>query len=447
MLSTPIQKSRSFKVLFTKISFTFTIKKVLNMISIRSIIITLLIPVSVFSIERVSISSTGEINNGYSLESSVNEDGNMITFVSAANNLDANDTNGYYDVFLHNKNTNKTTCITLAKDGTASNNHSMFTTISADGKYVAFVSEASNLTATGQDLFLYNTNTKTIQPVTNQRGVYLRPSISDDGRYVAFYTNARDLVPDDGWSYADVFIYDRVTTSFERIPVGIDLFNTNPQDEDLFVSISGDGNCVAFSAPQEHLVDNDSNGETDVFLYDRTTKQLELVSISTSSEQSNNKSILPSLSYNGRYVTFASYATNLQDEDDTNGKMDIFIRDRVNHTTKRISVTSDGAELETGGKEPSISNDGDRVTFVSGKKLYVYNCQNAQTTILTAESDSPYAEKPYMSKSGNFISFQAPYGSTPSPDEGGQGIFLATNVDNSDSNTVSNAAVIMYLLQ
>ena len=150
------------------------------------------------------------------------------------------------------------------------------------------------------------------------------PSISDDGRYVAFESWASNLVNNDTNGAEDVFVHDRQTGKTKRVSKRFDGTEASGGSSDR-ASISDDGRYVAFQSDATNLVANDTNGESDIFVHDRKTRKTKRVSKSSNGTQGNGESDNPSISGNGRYVAFKSYATNLV-KNDTNGKLDIFWR-------------------------------------------------------------------------------------------------------------------------
>jgi hypothetical protein len=181
-------------------------------------------------------------------------------------------------------------------------------------------------------------------------------SVSADGRFVAFGSSADGLDPSDMNGGADVFVRDRVNGTTERVSVsfaGIQGVGTG-----YFSSISNDGRFVAFASWGTDLVNGDTNGVADVFVRDRLNGTTERVSVDSGGAEGNGESAYynsPSISADGRFVAFESLATNLV-AGDTNGVYDIFVHDRLNGTTERVSVSSSGAQ----GNGPSGSS------FVSG---------------------------------------------------------------------------------
>jgi hypothetical protein len=129
-------------------------------------------------------------------------------------------------------------------------------------------------------------------------------------------------------------------------------------------SISADGRFVAFSSYASNLVPGDTNGEMDIFVHDRQTGVTERVNVSSTGEQANDESINPSISADGRYVSFTSFATNLVANDST-VRYDIFIHDRWLGTTQQVSLSSDGQEANYHSDNSAISADGRYVTFAS----------------------------------------------------------------------------------
>ena len=166
-------------------------------------------------------------------------------------------------------------------------------------------------------------------------------SISADGRYVAFTSNASNLVPGDTNGFGDIFVYDRQTDTIERVSVASD--GTQGNDRSVAPSISADGRYVAFVSYASNLVPGDTNGASDIFVYDRQTDTIERVSLAADGTEGDRASDSPSISADGRYVAFVSYASNLV-SGDTNGETDVFVYDRQTDTIERVSVASDGTQ-------------------------------------------------------------------------------------------------------
>lgn len=314
--------------------------------------------------------------------------------------------------------------ISVSSSGTVANRASIKPAISSDGDYVVFASQATNLTAddtsSRYDVFLRDT----IAPATERdsranaltQGLTdsYAPAVSADGRYVAFVSTVPDLVANDTNNAADVFVYDRQTQTTERVSVatGGSQATGNSGAIDLVhgISISSDGRYVAFLSDAADLVTGDSNGGLDVFVRDRTNNTTERVSLGVSGQQAEAAAVWdsPSISGDGRYVALATEATNLF-ANDNNFVSDAFIYDRVNHTTQLIANPD-------GGQNPSISADGRFVAFQGGGALFqagnifVFDrVNNTITDILTLSGVDPdnfgFARSPSISGDGRFVAF------------------------------------------
>jgi hypothetical protein len=187
-------------------------------------------------------------------------------------------------------------------------------------------------------------------------------NISADGRYVTFASLSDNLVSGDTNSMQDVFVHDRQTGSTQRVSISSAGDQSNGYSDKS--SISGDGNYVVFDSFGTNLVTGDTNKTWDVFVRDRLNGLTERVSVNRYGGQGNYASQYPVITQDGRYVAFESYATNLV-RGDTNGKGDIFVHDRLLGLTERVSLAYNGAEGNKSSYSTSISNDGHHVAFVS----------------------------------------------------------------------------------
>jgi archaellum component FlaF (FlaF/FlaG flagellin family) len=323
--------------------------------------------------ERVSVSSSGAEGNGRSEDPSISADGTYVAFSSYATNLVAGDTNNYSDVFVHNRQTGTTERVSVSTGGGQSSDQSLDPAISADGRYVAFDSTATDLvpgdTNTWRDVFVHDREAGTTERVSVSSGGgqgnsdSYDPSISADGRYVAFQSWTSNLVPGDTNGRFDVFVRDRQTATTERVSVATSGEQGNDHSDGW--SISADGRYVAFSSFATDLVAGDTNNYCDIFLRDRQAGTTERVSVSTGSGEGNDNSWFASVSADGRYVAFDSEATNLV-PGDANGSRDTFVRDRQAGTTERVSVSTGGSQANSSSWLPScISADGRYVAFGS----------------------------------------------------------------------------------
>ena len=377
---------------------------------------------------RVSVASDGTQSDGGSDGASISADGRYIAFYSGATNLVADDTNGASDVFVHDRSSGTTTRVSVASDGTQANSDSLYPSISADGRYIAFYSEASNLVAGDTnglfDVFVHDRSTGATTQVsvafdgTPPDGGSYSPSISADGRYIAFHSIAANLVAGDTNDTWDVFSHDRSTGTTTRVSVASD--GTQANNQSLYPLISADGRYIAFNSEASNLVAGDTNLSEDVFVHDRYTGTTTRVSVASDGTQANNGSYGPSINADGRYIAFSSAASNLVTGDIEN-TADVFIRDQATGTTTRVSVASDGTPLDGGSYGPSISADGRYIAYLSNASnlvagdpngmtdAFVHDRSTGATTRVSVASDGTQADYdsagPSISADGRYIAF------------------------------------------
>jgi len=337
---------------------------------------------------RVSVNTAVAEGNSASYTPSISGDGRFVAFYSTASNLVAGDSNGTIDVFVHDRQTGTTSRVSVNTAGTEGNSDSYGPSISGDGRFVAFNSSASNLVAGDsngyRDVFVHDRQTGTTSQVSvNTAGAEgnsesYAPSISVDGRFVAFNSSASNLVAGDSNGTYDVFVHDRQTGTTSR--VSVNTAGTEGNSDSYETSISGDGRFVAFNSSASNLVAGDSNGYSDVFVHDRQTGTTSRVSVNTAGAEGNSYSNEPSISGDGRFVAFYSYAGNLV-AGDSNGTRDVFVHDRQTGTTSRVSVNTAGAEGNDDGYDPSISGDGRFVAFFSSASNLVAGDSNGTSDV------------------------------------------------------------------
>lgn len=187
------------------------------------------------------------------------------------------------------------------------------------------------------------------------------PSISADGRYVAYGSDATNLVPGDTNGVVDIFVFDRDTNTTERVSVASD--GTEANDHSAQPSISADGRFVTYASGASSLVPGDTGGY-DIFVFDRENETTTRVSVPSDATEVFYQCFNPSISADGRFITYDSNASSLV-SGDTNGTSDVFVFDRLTNTTTRVSVASDGSEANASSDDPSISADGRFVTYSS----------------------------------------------------------------------------------
>ncbi|MEG4967989.1 calcium-binding protein [Microcoleus sp. B6-A1] len=321
---------------------------------------------------RVSVDSAGNQTFGDSYSPSISGNGRFVVFDSLASNLVPGDTNNRSDIFVRDTLANTTTRVSVNSAGNQANDYSYFSSITPDGRFVVFSSNASNLvpgdTNNNIDLFvrdtLANTTTRvSVDSAGNQanREVY-GSSISADGRFVAFTSFAFNLVPGDTNENYDTFVRDLSTNTTTR--VSVNSAGNQASGSPGIPSISANGRFVVFDSNASNLVPGDTNNTSDIFVRDLLTNTTTRVSVDSAGNEANKFSSNPSISGDGRFVTFASTASNLV-PGDTNENYDVFVRDTLANTTARVSVDSSGNEGNNESSDSSISADGHRVVFSS----------------------------------------------------------------------------------
>jgi Tol biopolymer transport system component len=321
---------------------------------------------------RVSVDSAGNQAIGNSFVPSISANGRLVAFGSNAPNLVSGDTNNNEDIFVRDLLTNTISRVSVDSAGNQGNNASGEPSISANGRFVAFVSRATNLVPgdnnNSQDIFVRDLSSNTTTRVSvdsagNQAiGNFGFPSISGDGRFVVFTSDATNLVPGDTNNSDDVFVRNLLTNTITR--VSVDSAGNQALGNSGFPSISADGRLVAFVSDATNLVPGDNNNSPDIFVRDLSTNTTTRVSVDSAGNQGNNASFDPSISGDGRFVAFVSRAPNLV-LGDTNNSEDIFVRDLLTNTTTRLSVDLAGNQAIDNSGLPSISGDGRLVAFAS----------------------------------------------------------------------------------
>jgi Tol biopolymer transport system component len=381
---------------------------------------------------RVSVGPGGIEGDGNSRRAAISADGRWIAFESWASNLVASDTNGVSDVFVHDRYTTTTTRVSVGPRGAQGNSGSTHPAISADSRWVAFASFATNLVADDAppgDVYLHDRYSRTTTKVSvglggaAANGESDLPAISADGRWVAFQSTASNLVANDTHG-TDVFVHDRDTGTTTRVSVGLMGAQGNNVSEEA--AISADGRWVAFQSWASNLVAGDTNETSDVFVYDRETGTTTRVSAAPGGAQGNGGSTLPTVSADGRSVAFGSIASNLTaDADDTNGMYDVFVHDRGNGgcaitiapmATKAPGVGGGGTAVvlgSTGCAWAAASNDPSWLTVTSGAIGAGYGTVDYH---VAANAEEPRAGT--ITIGGQTLSVSQVGATTPEPPEG-----------------------------
>jgi Tol biopolymer transport system component len=318
----------------------------------------------------VSVNDSGDAADDDCLAPSISADGKRIVFHTTATNLASDDANFLSDVYLRDLVMNQTTRLSVDDNGqeAAISDDSVNPVISADGRFVAFESRAaglvsvptSGLNVIRRDLQTGKNKLVSIAPGGGEPdGDSRQASISADGRYVAFVSQADDMTPLPAVQGTDqVYIRDMTLTmnAVQAVSVSTDPSNIPPDGFCDFPSLSADGRVVAFRSIATNLVAGDLNGKSDVFvrdLRDTLNPKTILASRNTSGNQANNDSSGLAISGDGRSVTFFSTANNLASG--TSGfVLHAYWNDLQTGRTVIVSV-------DTGGEVGNADSDADPV--------------------------------------------------------------------------------------
>jgi Tol biopolymer transport system component len=207
------------------------------------------------------------------------------------------------------------------------------------------------------------------------------PALSSDGGFAAFSSAAADLVTGDTNGTSDIFVRNQATGATSR--ASLTEGGGQASGSSTEPALSGDGRFVAFTSTANDLVAGDGNGVADVFVRDRVAGTTVRASVGAGGAEALGASGEPAISADGRYVAFTSSAANLV-ANDTNGVGDIFVRDLVDATTTRVSVTAGGAQVSGASSEPAISPSGEWVAFTSSAATLVSGDSNGAADVFLA---------------------------------------------------------------
>jgi uncharacterized repeat protein (TIGR01451 family) len=331
------------------------------------------------STERVSVTAKEREGNDHSGITServgISDDGRFVAFDSEATNLARGDSNANAEVFVRDRVTGDTELISRGLDGEPATGNSP--SISGDGRFVAFISSSQNLVAGHPEFdisdhaYVYDRQTQLFERVdVDSAGVLgsggiINIAISRDGRHVAFDTFDDELATGPGdQGGVDVLVRDRVTGTTEGIST---IGDTGAFEGHSFLSsIGSDGRFVGFSSG-DPTFEGDTNGSvSDVFVFDRQARTVQLVSRSSTGEQANDFSEGAFVSADGTSVVFSSRASNLA-ANDTNNAYDVFRRDLVTATTERLA--GDDGEVGSHAIGSGTTPDGLVVSLITRADL------------------------------------------------------------------------------
>ncbi len=377
----------------------------------------------------------------------LSDDGRYVVFLSDADNLLAGvvDGNAAKDVFLYDRLAGTTVLVSHAAGAstTAGNGAALSAAVSADGRRVVFLSQATDLVA-GQvdgvltpDVFLWDRVTEATVLVSHRPGLPATAAqdgrgqlaINADGAWIAFLSNAPDLVAgqSDGASTTDVFLYDRATGLNTLVSHTAGSATTAAGGASA-PGLSAAGNLLVFVSSAANLVPGqvEGNGGEDVFLYNRGTGGSVLVSHASgaAATTAGSSSFVPQISADGSRIAYQSFAANLQaGQIDVNGVVggDVFLYDAASGTNTLVSHAL-GSAAQTGNagsRDPVLSADGRFVAYLSSagdlgpqaedfnRDVFFYDQVTGVNTLLSQRAASSFTEvqPPRISADGAWVGF------------------------------------------
>lgn len=399
------------------------------------------------SFSRVSVGPGGIQANGPSYSPALSRDGRVVVFRSAATNLDSRCANGLFQAFVHDRDTGATRCVSLNAAGQPADLGIADVAVSGNADVVAFVTQAANLDPTDtngfRDVYVHRRSSGTTQRISDSQapptptpteGISTHPALSDDGRFVAYLSVASDQ-PTYAW---DVRLYDAQTQTSSRVNRALDgsrgdgdsgaiAFDVAAGPSVFRPGVSADGRVISFVSGSTNLVVGDTNAAADVFAFDRIASTTERISVDHQGVQGAGASVGSLVSADGRAVAFVSRSALVGA--DQGGFADVYVRDRFGVTaliSRALSGVSGNASSGGVGVSslfsyaaPSVNRDGRYVGFVSvasdlapgcggtgpNGDLFVHDRAIGSTMCVTRGGNGASSREISMAPSGTVVAF------------------------------------------
>jgi Tol biopolymer transport system component len=414
---------------------------------------------------RVSVDSVGIEGNRISFVGALTGTGSVVVFTSESDNLVKGDTNRVWDAFVHDLGQRITKRFGISWDGQEANGETFAGDLSSIGRMVLFTSGATNLIPFDQnggvaDVFLRDRTAETTTVVSvSSDGAQgdigsNHPAMSADARYVAFRSRATNLVPDDRNGHGDVFVRDRLLGVTTRVSVNSEGEEGNDDSGRNGVDITPDGRFVVFDSEADNLVPDDTNLARDIFVHDRDLDEdgifdepgaIETTRVSIGNGwESDGSSFRATISADGRYVAFDS--PNWIVGPDNNYDWDVFLHDRRERFTIIITLGIGFRSGNGASMAPSISGDGSKIAFQSTSSNLIEGDTNETCDIFVYDVATREKERVVMGLGG-----EEPDGCSNSPTYAAGGCFIgfssdATNLVEGDTNGVTDAFVLQLCI-
>jgi Tol biopolymer transport system component len=332
--------------------------------------------------KRVSFAWPGRPAESDCEAASISGDGRRVAF-SCLGPEDPNSGSRSYAVYVRDMRTRTVTALSVSPSGRPQNYESEDPSISRNGRYVAFASDSSNL-VTGDrnhrwDIFVRDVKARqTTRVSVSSTGAAANahstsPSISANGRFVAYVSRASNLVAGDNRSTTDVFVHDRASATTTRVSTAIG--GGNAHGDSSVPAISAGGRYVAFQSLAPDLTSPDPRPDSLIFIHDRQTGLTRQIPAPSAPRRYLNYEVGPAMSGDGRYIAFA-----FTPETDV-GQAQALLYDTVTDATRTLSVNSRG-EAVAGG-QPALSGDGRFATFVGGDNVVPNDLNGAPDIFVT----------------------------------------------------------------
>lgn len=347
---------------------------------------------------RVNRGLNGTESNGCTgIDPIISADGRHVVYSADSTNLVRGVRDGRSHIFRTDLRTGRTVLVSGTADGTPGNGDSMRPTLSADGRYVAYATSADNLIPGDTPAGVWDTVVRDMANGTTRRtsaaddgtpgnAATDGTQISADGHYVTYFSNATNLVPGDTNHKVDEFLHDRTTGRTTRLSVSAD--GVESDQITIGGTISDDNRYVVLNSHATNLTpDSPDTGQNHIYLQDLRQGTLRLIDKGADGEPAPGGTFWASITGDGRHIPMASAGPNLV-ADDTNKVRDIFVADLPGGELRRVSVATGGGQADAASYFPDADQHARTVVFTSYATNLVTGDTNGQPDIFVHREQS-----------------------------------------------------------